>query len=149
LILETSAAVLVLLIVTGYILYRLIIKKGFLPPVGKGGWPEVRAWRDKHRKKFNIIITLVMLGIVIPGNVVLTVPYLRDFKYIISREYPQFEGEIVNEVIRSKGRAKTEKIVIQNGQETLEINVDVGSENKGDFISVQYLPHLGMGVVVK
>jgi len=144
---ELSVATLGVLGMTGYTSYVLVTKRGFLPPLGKGGYPEVREWRDKHKKSINIIIAIVMTALIIPGNVIIAVPFLRDFKYVVSRDYPQFEGEIVSEVRTVKGRAKSQKIVIQSGEDTLEVSVDVGGKNKGDYIRIMYLPHLNMGAM--
>lgn len=144
---EASVATLGALGMTGYMLYRLVTKRGFLPPPGKGGYPEVREWRDKHRKSINVIIAIVMTALIIPGNVIIAVPFLRDFKYVVSRDYPQFEGEIVSEVRTVKGRVKRQKIVLQLGEDTLEVSVDVEDKNKGDHIRIMYLPHLNMGAI--
>lgn len=88
-----------------------------------------------------------MTAFIIPGNVIVAVPFLRDFKYVASRDYPQFEGEIVSDVRTVKGRAKRQKIVLQSGEDILEVSVDVESKNKGDYIRIMYLPHLNMGAM--
>lgn len=147
LILETSVASLVALALTVYSLYRLISKKGFLPPPGKGGYPEIREWRDKNRKSINIITTILLAVILIPANFIVTVPYLRDVKYVVSNNYPEFEGEIISEVHKVKGRAKRQEVVIQSETQVLEISVDIGIKQKGERIRIKYLPHLNIGAM--
>lgn len=75
------------------------------------------------------------------------IPVLKDVKYVVSNEYSYVTGEIVNDVIKT-GRAWRDRLVISDGNNLLELSVDSLSFEKGDVVTVKYLPNTYAGVIV-
>ena len=75
------------------------------------------------------------------------IPVLKDVKYIVSGEYSYVSGEIVNDVIKT-GRAWRDRLVISDGNNLLELSVDSLSFEKGDLVTVKYLPNTYVGVII-
>lgn len=76
------------------------------------------------------------------------IPVLKDIKYMISGEYPQITGKIMNEVIKG-GRAWRDTLIISSNGTEVELSVDSLSYQKGDIVTVLYLPNIKAGVIVK
>lgn len=75
------------------------------------------------------------------------IPVLKDVKYIVSGEYSYVTGEIVNDVIKT-GRAWRDRLVISDGNNLLELSVDSLSFEKGDIVTVKYLPNTYAGIII-
>lgn len=75
------------------------------------------------------------------------IPVIKDVKYVVSNEYSYVTGEIVNDVIKT-GRAWRDRLVISDGNNLLELSVDSLSFEKGDVVTVKYLPNTYAGVIV-
>lgn len=77
-----------------------------------------------------------------------SIPVLKDIKYMIFGEYPQITGEIMNEVIKG-GRAWRDTLIISSNGTEIQLSVDSLSYQKGDIVTVLYLPNTKAGVIVK
>ena len=67
------------------------------------------------------------------------IPVLKDIKYMISGEYPQITGEIMNEVIKG-GRAWRDTLIILSNGTEVELSVDSLSYQKGDIVNCPLPP---------
>ncbi len=134
-----------------YLLYRLGYKKSFLPTqqedIKHNVDPIVIEWRNKHAKLINGLILTVLLAMLIAGIYAVIIPFGKDFKYVISNKYPEFQGVIVNDLKKSSKIWFGQEVIIRNGKE--EIRVDIVADNlqKGDSITVFYLPNSKAGVL--
>lgn len=91
-----------------YLSYRVFYKKSILPTKQEDTKnkvdPRVIEWRNKHAKICSLVYVIMLGTIIVFGMWIIVIPFLCDMKYIITNDYPQFEGKIVNDV---KPRGKT------------------------------------------
>lgn len=75
-------------------------------------------------------------------------PVLRDMKYIVSGKYQLITGEITNEIVKN-GKAWRDTVIILSEQKKVKLSVNSLSYQKGDIVTVMYLPNTKAGVIVK
>lgn len=84
-----------------------------------------------------IITALFVLWIAIPV-----------LKYIVSGEYQLITGEITNEIVKNGSAWRDTVILLSNGKK-VELSVDSLSYQKGDIVTIMYLPNTKAGVIVQ
>lgn len=77
-----------------------------------------------------------------------SLPVVKDIKYMVSGEYKQITGEITNDIVK-KGRAWRDTLIISSEGEKIELSVNSLSYEKGDIVTVMYLPNTKAGVIYK
>ena len=75
-------------------------------------------------------------------------PVLRDMKYIVSGKYQLITGEITNEIVKN-GKAWRDTVIILSEEKKVKLSVNSLSYQKGDIVTVMYLPNTKAGVIVK
>ena len=84
-----------------------------------------------------IITALFVLWVAIPV-----------LKYIVSGEYQLITGEITNEIVKNGSAWRDTVILLSNGKK-VELSVDSLSYQKGDIVTIMYLPNTKAGVIVQ
>lgn len=136
-----------------FVVYIVFIRKGIFPSK-----QEYLNRKDlskeqintclKIKKYFEIPFMIIMTIILILGMTI-ALPILRDVKYMVSGNYPQFSGEIKTTIVKTDKRTRRDKFVISNGKKQLEISAYANNYDKGDYVTVQYLPHCEVGSIIK
>lgn len=75
-------------------------------------------------------------------------PVLKDMKYIVSGKYQLITGEITNEIVKN-GKAWRDTVIILSEEKKVKLSVNSLSYQKGDIVTVMYLPNTKAGVIVK
>ena len=91
---------------------------------------------------------MVIIVIILILQMTITLPMFKDAKYILSGDYPQFSGEIQTTINKTDKRTRRDRFIISNGENQLEISAYAHEYNKGDYVTVQYLPHCEMGTII-
>lgn len=76
------------------------------------------------------------------------IPVLKDIKYIVSGEYQLITGEITNEIEKNGSAWRDTVILLSNGKK-VELSVDSLSYQKGNIVTIMYLPNTKAGVIVQ
>lgn len=134
-----------------YLLYRLGYKKSFMPTqqedIKHNVDPIVIEWRNKHAKLISGLILIVLLAILIAGIYAVIIPFGKDFKYVISNKYPEFQGVIVNDIKNNRRKWLGQKVIISNGKDKIEVDLVVNNKKRGDSVNIIYLPNSKVGVL--
>ena len=69
-------------------------------------------------------------------------------KYIVSGKYQLITGEIKNEIVKN-GKAWRDTVIILSEEKKVKLSVNSLSYQKGDIVTVMYLPNTKAGVIVK
>ena len=137
-----------LLFITGYVLF---IKKRFfhteeeyrlmdMPKEQLAICLKLRKILEGPMKILMVLTSLFVLWV--------SLPVVKDIKYMVSGEYKQITGEITNDIVK-KGRAWRDTLIISSEGEKIELSVNSLSYEKGDIVTVMYLPNTKAGVIVE
>lgn len=136
-----------------YLLYRICYKKTFLPTpqedIKSNVDPLVAQWRNKHAKVISGLALGVLLPIIFIGIYVIVIPFCKDLKYVIRNEYSEFEGVIVNDIKKSNKVGFGQEVIIRNDKEEIKVDIVADDLQRGDFVTVQYLPNSKTGVLLE
>lgn len=146
-------------IIIGWIiftLYRMISKKGFVPVVEtektkRNVDPRIVGWRQKNKKIIDRTMIIFLWAFLTPAIIWLLIPFILDLKFIISQQYPEFEGEIISDIGEGGTRNLRQDIILKSDitNEKLHISLAVGKREKGDWVYIEYLPNLKIGNIIE
>lgn len=149
---EIGLSMLVLLLWFTFVVYIVIIKKGVCPSK-----QEYLSREDLSKEEINTCLKIkkyfelpfmVISVIILILQMTITLPMFKDAKYILSGNYPQFSGEIQTTINKTDKRTRRDRFIISNGGNQLEISAYAHEYDKGDYVTVQYLPHCEMGTII-
>lgn len=150
-ILERIFVSLIIIFLCIFLLYRICYKKSFLPTsredIKRNIDPLVIEWRNKHAKVISGLILSVLLAIIIIGIYMVVIPFWKDLKYVIRNKYPEIEGVIINDIKKSNRAWFGQEVIIRNGKEEIKVDIVADDLQRGDSITVLYLPNSKVGVL--
>lgn len=134
------------------VVYIVIIRKGIFPSKQEYLSREDLSKEQintclKIKKYFEIPFMIIITVILILGMAI-ALPIFQDAKYILSGNYPQFSGEIQTTINKTDKRTRRDRFIISNGENQLEISAYTHEYDKGDYVTVQYLPHCETGTII-
>ncbi len=135
-------------------MYVLITNKGIFPSkeeyinLNRKNLSEEQIKTNLKLKKYLEIPIIIIIIIILILHMVVLVPFFEDVKYIINGNYPQFSGEITNEINKENKWTERDHFIISNGTDQLEIIAFDDDYEKGDYITVEYLPHCKVGNII-
>lgn len=134
------------------VVYIVVIRKGIFPSK-----QEYLSRKDLSTEQINTCLKIkryfelpfmIIITIILILGMVVALPIFKDAKYILSGNYPQFSGEIQTTINKTDKRTRRDRFIISNGENQLEISAYAHEYDKGDYVTVQYLPHCEMGTII-
>lgn len=136
-----------------FVVYIVFIRKGVFPSrqeyLNRDDLTEEERKTCLKIKKYFEIPFMIIITIILVLEMIIVLPILKDTKYIISGNYPQFSGKIETTINKTDKRTRRDRFVIFNGEKQLEISAYAHNYDKGDYVTVKYLPHCEMGTIIR
>lgn len=105
---------------------------------------------DGVTKKASYVLLGIVSSLLSVCFFVVVVPFMFDCGYILMNGIPRMSGYIVEDISYSNKESVREKLMIEDSVgNRKELNVEATGYKKGDYVVVDYLPNLEIGVIVK
>lgn len=151
-IIEECIVLLIVLFLFCVLVYFIFINKGIFPSkqeyINRKDLSKEKIQTCLKIKKYFEIPFLVVLTAIFVVGFAASILFLQDIKYVISGDYPQFSGEIITEINTKNKRTDRDHFTLYDGKQKLEILAFSDSYRKGDHVTVKYLPHIKIGVIL-
>lgn len=135
-----------------FVVYIVIIKKRLFPSkqeyLSREDLSKEQIDTCLKIKKYFEFPFMLIITIILVFQMVIVLPIFKDVKYILSGNYPQFSGEIQTTINKTDKRTRRDRFIISNGKNQLEISAYAQKYDKGDYVTVQYLPHCEVGTII-
>lgn len=135
-----------------FVVYIVIIKKRLFPSkqeyLSREDLSKEQIDTCLKIKKYFEFPFMLIITIILVFQMVIVLPIFKDVKYILSGNYPQFSGEIQTTINKTDKRTRRDRFIISNGENQLEISAYAQKYDKGDYVTVQYLPHCEVGTII-
>lgn len=100
-------------------------------------------------KYMNCVLLSIVSCMMIVCFVTVVFPFMNDFCFILKNGVPKVSGVIAEDFAYSNKERVRENVIIEDSEgERIELNIEASHKKKGDYVTVEYLPNLRIGVII-